>query len=127
MPTNKSNSKKETLYSIKNGAAYTRTIGTVRELKTYPLNENELYSITWFNTLTSVFASIATTILLFGIGLKQDAIVQNVLTEQAKLLTNTGFWLCLILALLFYALALALWFGRRSMLHRILRETKVKE
>ncbi len=127
MPASENYDKDGTKFSYESGGAFTRTLSTVREVKTYPLNENELHSITWFNTLTSVFASIATTILLFGIGLKQDAVVENVLTEQAKLLTNMGFWICLVLAILFYVFSLALWFGRRSMLHRILRETRIKE
>ena len=58
MPKNETPEEQKQLLFVEGGGAQTRIVSTVREVKTYPLNENELHSITWFNTLTSIFGSV---------------------------------------------------------------------
>lgn len=111
--------------SFGTGAAYTNTLNTVREMKTYAINENELQSISLLNTATSGLFSFGTMILFLGIGLKTGAIIEGLLTEQAEVLVRVGFWLAIAMTVVCYILALCTWLNRRSMLKRILKETKV--
>lgn len=109
------------------GGAYTRVVATERAMKTYPLNQNELRSITLLNATVSILTSVATTLVLLGIGLKTNAVIEGVLTEQGHMLVNLGCPILWVVGGVFYAGALVAFFFRRSMLRTIERETKVIE
>lgn len=109
------------------GGAFIRPVTTVRAMKCYSLNENEMQSITLLNTATSLFGSLFLTFILLAIGLRIDAILEGILTEEAKLLAQYGFWGFLFLSLTFAIIAIIAWVCRRSILQRIIRETEVKD
>ncbi|GEM_PF-2269104 len=122
----KSSPRKQEELNILSGGAFVRPVTTVRDMKCYPLNENEMQSITLLNTATSLFGSLSLTFILLAIGLKIDAILEGILTEEAKLLAQYGFWVFLFLSVICLVIALITWKCRKSTLQRIIGETEVK-
>jgi len=116
--------KKQTTPKFAPSGAFVRTISTMREMKTYCLNENELRGITLLNTATSIFGSLFVTFVLFAIGLKVDAVIEGILTEQAALLAQFGFWVFVVAAIICGVIAVVAWRCRSSMLQHILGETR---
>ena len=86
------------------GAVY-HTTYMERRVKIYPLQESELRMVGMFNTLTSVFLSVGSGLLTFGLGLTVQAIFTDKLSGTAEALTYVVAPLCFVLALVFFGLA----------------------
>ncbi|MFC1984991.1 hypothetical protein ACFLUW_01135 [Chloroflexota bacterium] len=118
--------QRDTTASFHSGA-FVKPITTERGMKFYPLNQNELHSITILNTATSIFGSLFVTFGILAIGLKFDAIMEGLLTEQAIMLSQVGFWAFLVLAIICGVVSIGAWKCRKSMLKNILSETEITD
>ncbi len=95
-----------------------------RTVKGYGITESELDQIGYFNTLSTVFFSAFSTLILFGIGIEIDCFTANPSTPNTNILSILVAPLCFGLALLFLSLGVYTNVKKDSTIARIKRDSK---
>lgn len=110
--------------SSASGGAFTEVVATMRSMQMLAIHENELENVTLLNTQASAALGAAVTLFTFGLGLIVEAVFQEVLTAEARLLALVGAPVCLLLGAA--AVAAAVWWAKKRgvILERIRRETR---
>lgn len=111
-------------YAYQDGGAFVRPITTVRRMKNYNVSQNELLILTILNSAMTFLLAIGSALLLFGIDLYFGAVIEGILTEEARVLIKMTQPTCFLVAGISYILAFVSWRSRQSILNTIIRETK---
>jgi hypothetical protein len=97
-----------------------------REVKVLAVLDNEVHSISTFNTLTTAFVSAGTSLISIAIGIWANGAFADKLTPEGTVLSHFGAPLLCALGLLMYYLASWAYRTRQSTLDAIKVESKSK-
>lgn len=90
------------------------TAYTEREVKAFPIFENELESLSFLNTMTLVFFSVGSAFVSFAIGIWTNAAFADKLTPEGIVAAKYGAPLLCVLSLAAYVLGIIAMFSRSS-------------
>ena len=96
-----------------------KTIYTERQVRAFTVLETEFQSLTSLNVQTTVYFSLGSALLSFGLGIWVNAIFYTTLAPIAKLAAVYIAPLFLVLAVVFYGLGIAAYLRRRTALRSI--------
>jgi hypothetical protein len=100
-----------------------RTLHMERTMKFYPISESELNSITIFNSVATIFFSLATGLVTFIAGLWGNVVVAGTITAESKAIVGIVSIVCGILAAACGAIGLWGWRSRNSEFRKISDES----
>ena len=104
--------------------ALQRRADAEREVKVLAVLENEVHSISTFNTLTTAFVSGGTSLISIAVGIWANGAFSEKLTPAGTVLSHFGAPLLCVLGLLMYFLAIWAYRARKSALDAIRSESK---
>lgn len=105
--------------STKPNPALIRVLQTGRNVKAYGVTENEIEQLGMFNTLTTIFFSVGTGVLTFGVGLFVNWIMAGMPSSYGEVLAKVGGSICIIMGVVFYVVGIILRRQRKSTIQRI--------
>jgi hypothetical protein len=108
---------------IPRGAILT-TAYAEREVKVLAVLENEVQTISTFNTLTTAFFSAGTSLISIAVGIWANGAFSEKLTPEGTVLSHFGAPILCVLGLLMYYLASWAYRTRKSALDSIRAESK---
>jgi len=97
-------------------------------VKAYAVSAHELDTLTYWNTLASVFFSIATGLLTFGVGTWISVWVQpGAWSSNGEVMAKVIFPICVVLAFVFYAIGILTLVVRSSTVKTIKNESRASK
>jgi hypothetical protein len=101
-----------------------RTAYVEREVRAYAIFENEVSTITMWNSLTAIFGSLGLASLTFAVGIWTAYSFADKLTPQGDIMAHVVAWGCCVAWLIFWAIAIFAFFSRRTVWRAIRAESK---
>lgn len=96
-----------------------RVLQTGRNVKAYGVTESEIEQLAMFNTLTTIFFSVGTGVLIFGVGLFVDWIMGGMPSNYGEVLAKVGGSICVIAGVVSYIVGIIFSRQRKSTIQRI--------
>ena len=97
-----------------------------RQMTFYAIDRREITSISIMSGLTLAFCSVGSFLLSLGIGFAASRFFTDTLTPFGEVLSSVGAGILLVLAIVFYILALCVFLKRRSEINDILNGPSTK-
>jgi len=92
-------------------------------VKAYGVTESEIEQLGMFNTLTTIFFSVGTAVLTFGVGLFVDWIMEGMPCNYGETLAKIGGSICIFIGVVLYIVGIIFIKHRRSTIQRIKRDS----
>ena len=93
-------------------------------MKAYAIFESEVSTITMWNSLTAIFASLGLASLTFAIGIWTAYAFADKLTPQGDIMAHVVAWCFFVAWIVFWAIAIYAFFSRRAVWSAIRSQSK---